>query len=179
MTWWKKDTVKHTTGQRAFLLHMLFSVVLLASILTVANSADIQIAFGVRSLVLYYFSIASKDIQSVVIIKLWAIGVIIKLWAVGDPSLRSWSFFLTAEISWSAMVFQESRFQDEVSRPDSLSFYQMQKSELILITLGFVRLTVFRNKKTKNSTTEYKATQVHPVGRLWRTSHITIDAFII
>ena len=58
--------VKRTTGQRAFLLHMLSGVVFLASIATVANSANMQVSWGVRSLVFIYFSIASKDIQSAV-----------------------------------------------------------------------------------------------------------------
>ena len=54
-----KDTVKRTTGQRAFLLHMLFGVVLrlpFQSVMhaTVANSVFNRVSLGVRSLVSIY-----------------------------------------------------------------------------------------------------------------------------
>ena len=83
-----KDTVKRTPGQRAFRLHMLFGVVLLASI----SKYCMQRLRTVRTCkflwdlgVLYSIKGHSKCCYCSVVL------VIIELWSIGDPLLRSWS----------------------------------------------------------------------------------------
>ena len=100
-----KDTVKRTIGERAFLLHMLFGVVLrlpFQSVLhaMVASSCSVfnRVSLGVRSLVPIY--ILRDSIKGHSMCCYYNV-VIIELWAIVDASLRSWSLSWRIGDKWN------------------------------------------------------------------------------
>ena len=164
---WKQ----YTTGQRAFLMHMLFGVVLLASILKVLQRLrTCQFLWG--SGVLYYTSRQHQRTFKVLLL------IIFELWAVVDPSLRSWSS------SWrigDRSLVRRNGFQDELHKIIIIT-NALQESRLCwkkpIVRPGkppWFALFLPNAKDwailTTFDETEFRVTQVHLVGTLWRTGH--------
>ena len=156
--------VKRTTGQRAFLLHMLSGVVFLASISkycmqrlrTAVRTGKFLGELGVLFL---YTSRLDQRTFKVLLLQCsyyrtmshrWSITSLLKSsWRIGD----SWNLVKPNGFSRIKILRR--------GKPPWLAFFLPNaKIWAYLNHFRFVRLTVFRNKNTKNSTTEYSATLV-------------------
>ena len=130
----------------------LFSVHFKVLHATVANSANMQVSWGVRSLVFIYFSIVLLLQCSYyrTMSHRWSITSLLKSsWRIGD----SWNLVKPNGFSRIKILRR--------GKPPWLAFFL--PNAIIWAYLNhfrFVRLTVFRNKNTKNSTTEYRAALV-------------------
>ena len=160
---WKQYTI----GQRTFPTHMLFRVVPWRPFESTATVANMPVSLGIRSLVLY-FSTASKDIQGVVTNYFRTMS---RRWSI--TSLLKFVVKNRRQASWGATVFkmnctnitnalQESRlcWKKPIVRPGKPPWFAL----FLPNAKDWAILTTFDE-------TEFRVTQVHLVGTLWRTGH--------